>query len=670
MNAIQQARELHKHLKFAEARELLVSELARTPNCPKLNAEYGFQLCFAQQEFEAVQYWEKSEGNEELRTILVNYFHCRKQLTEKFKIEDYEAVSLAARVPGQPTPGVGAKLSACLIVKNEAKQLDRCLKSLKGICDEIVVVDTGSTDKTVDIAQQYGAVIGNFEWCDDFSAARNASLELATGNWALWIDADEELTLDSTKALLEALSRPHFAGYYIQIKNFLDDTHGSNHYVHSPVRLFRLTPKIRFEGKIHEQILNSFEKNGLIAATLTNAKINHYGYAPSVMSEKNKLERTIEMLEREVKANPHDPFQLFNLANTYAVGKRFADAERTCRQALPNLVAEMPFATVTYQLLASSLTSLGRCQEAVSVCDEAKSRGFHTLLNDFERAHALYRLGRFPQALEALDRCLTTEWGHSLTGDAGIQSYKGQVLRAQILSGLGDHEQALSIVEDALNLDPDFSIGLLARAQILQRLERRIEAAYAYLEVARHPGYESGFALAGGEFLLGERYREAIVPLKKAMELGATTDIAKALTVAAERANDTALCLECYQTVETHGLADEAAYTNWGRLLAEQNEAAGALEKFQLALNLAPNCANAYFNAGDLLYKLGAFDQAARLYESGLKIEPTNAEGWFVFGNSLAQVDIPDAAILAYNQVLMLNPEHNGARHNRELMAA
>ncbi|MEQ1933803.1 MAG: glycosyltransferase, partial [Fimbriimonadaceae bacterium] len=468
-NVIEFARELHKQLKFNDARELLLNELKKFPECPELNAEYGFQLCFAQREFEAVAHWEKSNGCDKLRQILIDYFHCRKQLTHKFKIEDREADALAKRVPGTPTPGIGAKLSACLIVKDEEKQLDRCLNSLKGVCDEIVVVDTGSSDKTIDIAKKHAAVIGHFDWCDDFSAARNASLELATGNWALWIDADEELTTESTKAFLEALSRPHFAGYYIKIVNFLDDFNASNQYVHSPVRLFRLTPEIRFEGKIHEQILNCFDKHQLVAATLTNAKINHYGYAPSVMIEKNKLERTIEMLEREVAEKPNDAFQLFNLANAYSVGKRFVDTERSCRLALPYLQVEMPFATVTYQLLASSLISQSRYQEAVGVCDEAKSRGLHSLLNDFERAHALYRLGRFPQALEALDRCLATEWGASLTGDAGIKTYKGQVLRAQILSGLGLHENALAMVDEALTHDPNFSIGLLARAQILQR---------------------------------------------------------------------------------------------------------------------------------------------------------------------------------------------------------
>jgi glycosyltransferase involved in cell wall biosynthesis len=93
------------------------------------------------------------------------------------------------------------KISACLIVKDEERHLDRCLSSLQGIVDEIVVVDTGSTDGTLEIAQSHGAVIGSFDWCDDFSAARNASLDLATGDWVLWIDADEALTPESASSI-------------------------------------------------------------------------------------------------------------------------------------------------------------------------------------------------------------------------------------------------------------------------------------------------------------------------------------------------------------------------------------------------------------------------------------------------------------------------------------
>ena len=99
------------------------------------------------------------------------------------------------------------KLSVCMIVKNEEKTLARCLYSIKDIADEIVVVDTGSTDKTTDIAQEFGAKVFSLDWKDDFSAARNFSLEKATGAWILIIDADEVLSKDVGDKLKTVLSQ-------------------------------------------------------------------------------------------------------------------------------------------------------------------------------------------------------------------------------------------------------------------------------------------------------------------------------------------------------------------------------------------------------------------------------------------------------------------------------
>ncbi len=105
---------------------------------------------------------------------------------------------------------VGMRVSACLIVRNESAHLGACLTSIQSVVDEIIVVDTGSTDDTVAIAQSYGAQVHHFPWCDDFAAARNHSLQFATGDWLLIIDADEYLTLESQSrfpAFLKAIAQ-------------------------------------------------------------------------------------------------------------------------------------------------------------------------------------------------------------------------------------------------------------------------------------------------------------------------------------------------------------------------------------------------------------------------------------------------------------------------------
>ena len=97
-------------------------------------------------------------------------------------------------------------LSLCMIVKNEEANLGLCLESVKGVADEIIIVDTGSTDRTVEIARRYGAKISSYKWDDDFAAARNVSLQSATSNWIMVLDADEALA-EEDRGRLRALLR-------------------------------------------------------------------------------------------------------------------------------------------------------------------------------------------------------------------------------------------------------------------------------------------------------------------------------------------------------------------------------------------------------------------------------------------------------------------------------
>src|SRR6056297_1597902 len=133
------------------------------------------------------------------------------------------------------------KLSLCMIVKNEEKMLAECLQSVADVVDEMIIVDTGSTDKTIDIAKKYKAEIHTFDWNGDFSAARNESIKYASGNWILWMDADERLNPDSKEELRsivnKAATQPEI--YKVNIKNFqkgdyfyISDAHRlcSNHF--------------------------------------------------------------------------------------------------------------------------------------------------------------------------------------------------------------------------------------------------------------------------------------------------------------------------------------------------------------------------------------------------------------------------------------------------------
>lgn len=661
-------RRLLKAYKHEEAERLLTALLADNPNDPELQAELGILYAYTQREFEAVDCLARagdSESARELRQLLANYFHCRAQLAARLGADDPKGKQALRSVGGTPDPNVGITLSACLIVKNESKNLDRCLKSLKAVCDEIVVVDTGSTDDTIKIAEKHGAKIGHFPWCDDFAAARNVSLDLATSHWALWIDADEELDAGSINAVREGLIRPQFGGYFVRIVNYVSEDGTANQYVHSPVRIFQRRPEIRFVGRIHEQVLQAFEEHGFVAASLSNVTLHHYGYRPSEMDEKQKLDRTISMLEREVREHPRDPFHWFNLANAYSVGRRSADAERAARVCLNYVPEGAPYAPVAYQILTSALIAQDKCDEALQECHVGDLRGITTVINEFDRAHALYKLGRPGDALKAIDRCLEMPWPPDLTGDYGIKTYKGHVLKAQILVKLGDAQGALALTEAALQIDPGFGIGWYAHGLARQALSQWADAAGAFLQASQYPGLEACRRLAG------DMWREAGEPGRALDAYGEWLRThprdAQALAGwlnAAEEQGDPEVLRHGYEQLLQNNISSPEIWVNYGRALTGANLFEEALGAFAQALKHDASHANAYFNAGDLLYQAGRYQDAAEWYEQGLRYAPTFAQGWFVLGNCFAQLGLGKGAELAYGQVLAFEPDHFEAKNN------
>ena len=208
------------------------------------------------------------------------------------------------------------RLSACLIVKNEVVLLQRCLESLRSFVDEIIVVDTGSTDNTTEIARSYGAQVKHFTWVDNFSAARNESLRHASGDWILYIDADEVIDSVNAGKIRQVITQKDIMGATVrqcipqQAENIVTAFYSEY------CRLFRHHPAIRFEGAIHEQILPSIERIGG-KVLRTDIVIHHWAYAATEDKKRCRAERNLRYLLAEVKRTPDDPFVHFNLGMTY-----------------------------------------------------------------------------------------------------------------------------------------------------------------------------------------------------------------------------------------------------------------------------------------------------------------------------------------------------------------
>jgi tetratricopeptide (TPR) repeat protein len=200
-------------------------------------------------------------------------------------------------------------LSAALIVRDESSVLDACLESLHGIVDEIVIVDTGSVDDTPSIARRHGALLLSRPWDDDFSAARNHSLEHASGDWILYIDADERL-IGADRAMIERLLvDAREVAFRIPLRPLSTTT------AYLEYRLWRNDPRIRFEGLIHERIAPSIyqvsELDGRPISDCHLMLLDHVGYEGD---RRRKHLRNLPMLTKFVEQQPDHLFAQHHLA--------------------------------------------------------------------------------------------------------------------------------------------------------------------------------------------------------------------------------------------------------------------------------------------------------------------------------------------------------------------
>lgn len=209
-------------------------------------------------------------------------------------------------------------LTLCMIVKNEAATLPRTLTSVKGVVDEMVVLDTGSGDRTREIAQEFGARVYRFEWCDDFAAARNECLKYATGDWILVLDADEVLVPQIVPQIKQGIKsdRP-------LLINLIRQEVGASQSPYSLVsRLFRNRPDIRFSRPYHAMVDDSVaeilqrEPEWKIAA-LPDVAIWHSGYHKDAIATKSKFQKAQAAMERYIAYYPSDAYACSKLGALY-----------------------------------------------------------------------------------------------------------------------------------------------------------------------------------------------------------------------------------------------------------------------------------------------------------------------------------------------------------------
>jgi tetratricopeptide (TPR) repeat protein len=264
-----------------------------------------------------------------------------------------------------------AGISLTMIVKNEAATLGRCLASVRDLVDEIIVVDTGSSDNTKDIARQYDAGIFDLPWPDSFAAARNESIRHASGQWLLWLDADEyfdDAQRSKLRQLISGLS-DESAAYVMRQRSAA--ANGSATLV-GQVRLFRNHPEIRWDYRVHEQILPSLKRAGH-AVRNTAIVLEHSGYVDPALRHQ-KLDRNLRLLNLDLAERPNDPFTLFNLGWSFADSGRIPEAIPLLQRSLQHSHNADSITPKLYSLLSQCHRRLGQYDQAWAVCQAGNAR--------------------------------------------------------------------------------------------------------------------------------------------------------------------------------------------------------------------------------------------------------------------------------------------------------
>lgn len=203
------------------------------------------------------------------------------------------------------------KISASLIVKNESKYVRLCLESIKDFVDEIIIVDTGSTDNTKEICKQYTDKIYDYKWNDSFADARNFALSKCTGDWIFRVDGDEEAPIDLKVNAYNAMINGEADAFLVPIKNFQPNGTAP---LSTTLRVFRNYKDLKYDGRVHEEIDTCIKKLGLKALKINNYLL-HYGYLKGIQQQKSDLYFKLLMLD--YNDNPKNFKTLMNLANYY-----------------------------------------------------------------------------------------------------------------------------------------------------------------------------------------------------------------------------------------------------------------------------------------------------------------------------------------------------------------
>jgi tetratricopeptide (TPR) repeat protein/glycosyltransferase involved in cell wall biosynthesis len=501
-------------------------------------------------------------------------------------------------------------VSLCMIVRNEEKNIAQCIESVQPLIDEIVVVDTGSTDLTKEIALKYGARVFDFEWKNDFAAARNFSLEKATSDWILVLDADEVMSLRDLPKLRELLNvsdayrffqrsylnDPTIVGWKA---NTEDDAEGAGYagFFDSPLtRLFRNNSKFRFEGSVHEVIEPAIlrEKKKIIN---TNIPIHHYGKVVTKDYLQKKGELYLEIGHAKINECPDNPRNYYDLGAQFFEMNRLREAKEAFKKALE--------------------------------CDP----NYYRALCDLGLVYA--KEEKFEKSRKLLEK--TIELNPHYTS--------AYINLGLVYEGLYETEKAIDSFRSALECDPHNTqamkhLGMVYFSKqhysdaydMFKRLRKTGDIESVLVEYA-HTCYEIGtLFMKKNDFVKTKKYFEEALKCNPS-HVKAWNDLG-------------------------------VLYANHGHMSEAEGCFQKVIDESLLHSRSHSECVKAYINLGFVYNNKGEYKKAIDSLERALEIDPTNAEIYNHIGIAKCGLGLLADGVRFFEMALKVNPNHASARIN------
>jgi len=538
---------------------------------------------------------------------------------------------------GQGGVPLNLKLSLCMIVKDEAKNLGDCIHPVKPVVDEIIVVDTGSTDGTQEIARELGAKVFNFPWCDDFSAARNESIRQATGDYIMWLDADDRV--DETEVRKIELLKKSFPRKRDEAYDAIVTSHspieGTTHFYQ--MRIFPRVERGLFEGRIHEQVVYNLQRLG-VQRIPTEIRIRHSGYV-DLKTIQQKSERNLNILRKELETNPENLLLHFYTGRTLAgMGRQMEAVFHMRRITSDERIRrdEKAFYLEASLLLGKYYVELKLYDEALTLFRHLSEEDPENGLVHFSLGEALFQVRDYPGAIEALRRSLLypIEVSHLPVNIERLHYHQHHTL-ARCYLETGEGLLAIDVLLKFLGRYPDHS-QTLKTLGLLSLEHQRFEGAGEYYEraIQRGEGSDEDYANLGLAYRKLGRFDEAERNWNRALQINP-------------------------QRIE--------ACINLGHLHHQQKDYPKALERFKEALDIDSNLMDVrlalsgiYFRFHDLEnlvrecdalmeelnlprdITLNGYDELSDLYERIKEV--------------LSDQGRPELSLMAYHTSFMIHP--------------